>query len=137
MADEKARQRTGAHALEAGLEIYEYPVPGSDLTFIVCPADQGSLFDSLTSAELDVLDRLIEGLSNAEIARKRGVSNRTIANQLASIYKKLGVGSRSEVAALISFAPAHGAAVPALDSNRSSLEPAGKLRRTNGRSTTK
>jgi DNA-binding CsgD family transcriptional regulator len=35
------------------------------------------------------------GLSNADIAQIRAVSQRTVANQLASVYRKLGGVSRS------------------------------------------
>lgn len=55
----------------------------------------------LTAAERAVTRALVTGRSNAEIAALRGVSVRTVANQLASIYEKLGVGSRLELVALI------------------------------------
>jgi DNA-binding CsgD family transcriptional regulator len=55
----------------------------------------------LTRAERDVLALLLSGLSNAEIARQRRTSVRTVANQVASIFDKLGVSSRSELAALM------------------------------------
>lgn len=54
----------------------------------------------LTAAELEVATLLLSGASNEEIARCRGRSVRTIANQIASIYAKLGVGSRAELARL-------------------------------------
>ncbi|MFW6050714.1 MAG: response regulator transcription factor [Myxococcota bacterium] len=52
----------------------------------------------LTRAEQDVVAHLLEGASNAEIARRRGTSPRTVANQLACVFRKLGVSSRQEVA---------------------------------------
>lgn len=55
----------------------------------------------LTAAERAVTRALVTGRSNAEIAALRGVSVRTVANQLASIYEKLGVGSRLELVALV------------------------------------
>ncbi len=55
--------------------------------------------DGLTSAERQVALAVLAGYSNAEIARLRGSSPRTIANQLASIYRTLGVRSRAELAA--------------------------------------
>lgn len=54
----------------------------------------------LTEAELDVMVGILAGRSNREIARHRGSSTRTVANQVASILKKLGVRSRLEIAAL-------------------------------------
>ncbi len=55
---------------------------------------------ALTGAEREVLDHLLAGKSNAVIARLRRTSVRTVANQVASIFRKLGVSSRSELAAL-------------------------------------
>jgi DNA-binding NarL/FixJ family response regulator len=57
---------------------------------------------SLTPAESAVTALLLEGRTNAEIAQARGSSERTVANQAAKIYQKLGVGSRLE---LLVFAP--------------------------------
>ena len=55
--------------------------------------------DVLTPAERMIALDAAAGLSNATIAARRRRSVRTIANQLASIYRKLGVGSRAELAA--------------------------------------
>lgn len=51
----------------------------------------------LTPAELDVLRGIAGGKGNAEIARTRGTSLRTIANQTASLFRKVGVCSRHEL----------------------------------------
>jgi DNA-binding CsgD family transcriptional regulator len=53
----------------------------------------------LTVAEYGVVRLILEGLSNAEIARARGSSPRTVANQIAAVFRKLGVRSRAELAA--------------------------------------
>ncbi|HEY4243297.1 MAG TPA: helix-turn-helix transcriptional regulator [Kofleriaceae bacterium] len=63
------------------------------------PRTAGGMLDGLTAAERQVTLAVLSGLSNAEVARMRGSSPRTIANQLATIFKKLGVHSRSELAA--------------------------------------
>lgn len=55
----------------------------------------------LTGAECEVALAVARGLSNAEIARERGASVRTVANQVAAILKKLGVSSRVELATRI------------------------------------
>jgi DNA-binding CsgD family transcriptional regulator len=55
----------------------------------------------LSSAQREVLDLLIEGHSNAEIARRRGRSPRTVAHQVASLFRRLGVASRAELFALV------------------------------------
>lgn len=54
---------------------------------------------ALTTAEAAVVAFAADGLSNAEIARQRGTSVRTVANLLARAYKKLGAGSRTSAAA--------------------------------------
>lgn len=53
----------------------------------------------LTAAEEIVMQGIFEGKSNEAIARARGTSPRTIANQIASIFKKHGVSSRRELVA--------------------------------------
>jgi DNA-binding NarL/FixJ family response regulator len=54
----------------------------------------------LTQAESQVLAHLQQGLTNAQIARRRGSAERTVANQVAAILHKLRLPSRSAVAAL-------------------------------------
>jgi DNA-binding NarL/FixJ family response regulator len=59
------------------------------------------LSDRLSKATCAVLGGLLDGKSNAEIARERGVKERTVANQIARGYAQLGVGSRHELAAYV------------------------------------
>jgi DNA-binding CsgD family transcriptional regulator len=54
----------------------------------------------LTPAERAVVAHVLGGWSNARVAAAKGGSARTVANQLASAYRKLGVGSRAELYAL-------------------------------------
>jgi DNA-binding CsgD family transcriptional regulator len=44
----------------------------------------------------------LNGATQQQIAESRGVSPRTIANQLAVAYRKVGVASRMELAAKLS-----------------------------------
>ena len=53
----------------------------------------------LSLAEREVAMRVLQGQSNAAIAEARGTSARTVANQIASVFRKLKVGSRAELAA--------------------------------------
>ena len=57
--------------------------------------------DALTVAERAVAELAASGLSNREIAARLVVSVRTIENQLSSVYGKLGVGSRRQLAGSI------------------------------------
>jgi DNA-binding CsgD family transcriptional regulator len=61
---------------------------------------------NLTGAERDVAALAAAGMSNAEIARLRGTSDRTVANQMASILRKLQVGSRHYVGSRLETAAA-------------------------------
>lgn len=56
----------------------------------------------LSDAERDVVAALLAGDSNRDIAARRGTSVRTVANQVASIFRKLGVASRAELASRLS-----------------------------------
>ena len=55
----------------------------------------------LTPSEREVATLILEGRDNPTIAALRGTSARTIANQVASIFAKLGVRSRAELAAKV------------------------------------
>ncbi|MFO0708660.1 MAG: helix-turn-helix transcriptional regulator [Sandaracinus sp.] len=57
------------------------------------------LLHLLTPAEHDVLELVMRGATNAEIGRARGRAERTVANQVASLLRKLEAGSRTELAA--------------------------------------
>jgi DNA-binding NarL/FixJ family response regulator len=63
----------------------------------------------LTSAEQAVVLLMLSGHDHAAIARIRRVSRRTIANQVASVFRKLGVHSRLELATRLD-APGGGSA---------------------------
>jgi DNA-binding NarL/FixJ family response regulator len=51
----------------------------------------------LTPAEAAVLQLIVEGASNAEISRARSTSVRTVANQVASLLRKLNATSRFDL----------------------------------------
>jgi DNA-binding CsgD family transcriptional regulator len=57
---------------------------------------------TLTRAEREILALVREGLSNTEIAARRGRSVRTIANQVASLIEKTGTSSRRALIAATS-----------------------------------
>ena len=53
--------------------------------------------EGLSEAERAVVRAVLDGRSNAEIARERGTSANTIANQLRSVYAKLRISGRIEL----------------------------------------
>ena len=57
-------------------------------------------WDSLTPTELTVAQAVADGLSNPQIAARMFISRRTVTTHLTSIFHKLGLSSRTELAAL-------------------------------------
>ncbi len=53
----------------------------------------------LTARQAEVLELLSEGLTNAEIAERLVVSERTAEHHVAAVLRKLGVSDRREAAA--------------------------------------
>ena len=60
--------------------------------------------DVLTPREHDLVRAVLQGASNAAIANELGSSPQTVRNQLSSIYLKLGVSSRLDLALLVMHA---------------------------------
>jgi DNA-binding CsgD family transcriptional regulator len=59
------------------------------------------LSESLSPAEYAVTRLLIEGKSYQEMAKLRQTSKRTVANQLASAFHRLGISGRAELLCLL------------------------------------
>ncbi|MBX3264268.1 MAG: helix-turn-helix transcriptional regulator [Labilithrix sp.] len=68
--------------------------------------------DGLSPAEREVLRLMLNDHDGASIAASRRTSPRTIANQIASVFRKLGVRSRAELAAKLLERPRDGDAAP-------------------------
>jgi len=72
--------------------------PGESVVLRVV-REQGTTPAVLTSSERDIFRAILYGRSNAEIAVSRGRSLRTVANQVASVFRKLAISSRAELVA--------------------------------------
>lgn len=90
MTHQGKRSSLRASRLEAG---------ALDLLIISYPVRSEPSLAALTATERAILELLLAGMSTTAIAVERGRAERTVANQIAAIYRKLGVGSRSELAA--------------------------------------
>ncbi len=53
-----------------------------------------AFLDTLTPREKEVLEFVAQGLDNDSIARRLGISEKTVRNQVSTIFSKLGVNSR-------------------------------------------
>jgi DNA-binding CsgD family transcriptional regulator len=68
--------------------------------------------EKLSVRETEVLDRVVLGMTNAQIARELDVTPHAVKFHLGSVYRKLGVTNRTE-AAVAYLRRAEGAAAPA------------------------
>jgi DNA-binding NarL/FixJ family response regulator len=54
--------------------------------------------DVLSAREHEVLDAVTDGLSNKQIARRLGISERTVKAHLTNIFQRIGVADRTQAA---------------------------------------
>jgi DNA-binding NarL/FixJ family response regulator len=85
----------------------------ADEMFLVVSAPiEAPPYAALSPAELEIARALARGANNAKIARKRGTSQRTVANQVGSLMRRLGVQSRTQVATKMALADTLGGKGP-------------------------
>ncbi len=73
---------------------YNHPPPVED-------AQKGfKLAELLTGREQEVLSLLAKGLTNSEIAERLHISKHTVKNHISSIYRKIGINDRTQIALL-------------------------------------
>jgi DNA-binding NarL/FixJ family response regulator len=77
------------------VEVELLEIGGERLAILTFPSERTP--EGLSPAELEILRLLRKGMSNAEIARARATSVRTVANQVASLLRRFGVASRHEL----------------------------------------
>jgi DNA-binding NarL/FixJ family response regulator len=80
-----------------GIRSFRFEHDGEEL-FVVSSPVEGSGPAPLTRAELEIVRAIVRGATNAEIAQMRGTSARTVANQVASILRRVGAESRVQAA---------------------------------------
>ena len=83
----------------------ELQLAGESLLVGVLPGSGEDRLAGLSEAERDVALALVRGATNREIATRRGAAERTVANQVQALFRKLGVHSRAELAAALLRAP--------------------------------
>lgn len=93
-----AHAARGQLALVADLRGALPMLPGEDC-LIRFQRTEGSLAQQLSAGELEVAQMLVEGRSYEEMARLRGTSIRTIANQICAVGRKLGTRGRFDLLA--------------------------------------
>ena len=96
--DTMAKESKEREHLPDDLQVTEFTV-GEQRYALFSYREPGPFPAGVTESEWLVGLLVVAGHSNASIAAVRGVSPRTVANQLASLYRKLGVGPRSQLIA--------------------------------------
>ncbi|MEW5939544.1 MAG: response regulator transcription factor [Chloroflexota bacterium] len=59
-------------------------------------SEPGSPFHPLSDREMEVLECVVRGMSNKEIATMLGISHQTVKNHVTSILRKFGVEDRTQ-----------------------------------------
>jgi DNA-binding NarL/FixJ family response regulator len=81
-------------AVASGEAIFGPGIAQRVLRFFANPADDP--FPELTAREREILDLLAAAMPNSMIAKRLGLSPKTVANHLSSIFTKLQVGDRAQ-----------------------------------------
>ncbi len=82
------------------------PVESSD-----APADDPKSRSLLSGRETEIAALVVRGKSNVEIARALGVSHKTVEKHLGSVYGKLGITTRAQLAAHVAASASTAGAV--------------------------
>ena len=85
-----------------GLEAYLGRFGDEPVVLLEWPTSAAPSTVKLSRSQTEVLELALAGHSSAEIAARRHRSRRTIENQLAAIYAKLGVRGRLQLFARLS-----------------------------------
>ena len=79
----------------------EIEVAGEPMLVGVLPPVAAEHLAGLSEVEREIALALVQGATNREIAARRSSAERTVANQVQTLYRKLGVSSRAGLAALL------------------------------------
>lgn len=90
----------GRDEQEPGADIACLEINGTEV-YVLSLSIEPNLPDDLSDSEREVILMVLAGASNAEIAEVRGTAVQTVANQLHTAFKKIGVSSRGDLAALL------------------------------------
>ena len=101
----RARPR-GPQAMQARVRVARFRVGQDQFVVVSEPMVGAADLAALTQAEREVARLVADGCSNRAIAARRGARPQTVANQLAAIFRKLAVSSRSELVAQLVALPA-------------------------------
>ena len=73
-------------------------VPADGVSAAAVPGPRVAAAAELTGREVEVLDCLVAGMSNKQVARALGISVRTVTVHVSNLLRKTGAASRTEAA---------------------------------------
>lgn len=86
---------------DAGPRVSRMRVGGEDILVLSVPLPKLRYPEGTTSAEQEIIDAVLEGLTIKEIADSRNASLRTVTTQLGAIFRKANVNSQAELIAIM------------------------------------
>lgn len=95
------RDDAGGAEPEGAVRVSDFRVGIAEFVVASYPAARASVLANLSESEQSVALLASAGLRNRDIARRRASAERTVANQLAAVFRKLGIASRAELALLL------------------------------------
>lgn len=85
-----------------GVRVSRLAHDGEELLVLSWDASTARALEGLSKTEREIARAVVNGVSTRHIALSRGTAERTVANQIAAVYRKLGVHSRAELVARLS-----------------------------------
>ena len=86
---------------DGGPRVSRIRVGGEEILILSVPLPQLRYPEGTTSAEHEIIDAVLEGLTVKEIAERRNASLRTVTTQLGTIFRKAEVNSQAELIAIM------------------------------------
>jgi DNA-binding NarL/FixJ family response regulator len=98
---DRAEIARGLEAVSHGEVVFSASIAGRVLSFFAAGGtrDVAVPFPELTEREREILDLVARGLTNAEIARRLFLSDKTVRNHVSNVFAKLHVAGRAEAVA--------------------------------------
>ena len=95
--DADAEELLGAiRAAALGEAIFGASIATRMMSFFAGGARSSNAFPELTERELEILEQIAAGRSNAEIGQRLGIAPKTVRNHVANVLNKLEVADRSQ-----------------------------------------
>lgn len=100
-ADPEGDGPEGDLAKDDGPRVSRMRIGEEDILVLSVPLPTLRYPEGTTSAEHEIIDAVLQGLTVKEIAERRGASLRTVTTQLGAIFRKAGVNSQAELIAMM------------------------------------